>query len=594
MTDHPSALFCRRFVRFGWSASLLVATLLAAVAASATGAAETTPVSVPRFTHPGAGQVCYFLLTDRFANGTAANDTGGIMGGPDISGFDPTRISHYHGGDFAGLTAKLDYLKNLGVTAVWVSPPFRNKPMQLGTAGYHGYWILDFLHVDPHLGSDADFHEFVKQAHARGLKVYLDIIVNHTADVIQYQGGVTTYVPKSAAPYRDASGQPFNEQAVAYNGLNAPEAFPRLSTERSFAYVPVVPSAETNAKNPAWLNNPVYYHNRGNSAFKGENSLHGDFVGLDDVFTEHPDAVRGFIDIYRHWLEDFAVDGFRIDTAKHVNVEFWQAFAPAIRDFARRAGRPGFIQFGEVMDETRNVAFLSEFSNTALLDTTLDFGFMQSAIAYVSKGEPAAAMESIFALDDYYTGPANNVHTTTTFLGNHDLGRFGYFLQRDNPAATPAQLADLVKLGHGLLFLSRGQPVIYYGDEQGMIGLVRTCFPPKRRTSARPSCSRRRGPGPTTSSTNGIRSSSPSTPSRPCALHIPRSVVARRSSGRPRFQACWHFPASSAANASNFLPSSTIPARPRSLRRCRPARRRAPRCSACTTRRTNPRSPLKS
>ena len=441
-----------------------------AAADEAAPASASAPLSVPRFTHPGAGQVCYFLLTDRFANGSTANDTGGLAGGPAASGFDPNKISHYHGGDFAGLTAKLDYLKHLGVTAVWVTPPFRNKAMQLGTAGYHGYWILDFLHVDPHLGSDSDFQEFVKQAHTRGLKVYLDIIVNHTADVIQYQGGVTTYVPKSVAPYRDANGRPFDEQAAAYNGINSPEAFPRLSAERSFAYVPVVPAGEVTAKNPAWLNNPIYYHNRGNSTFNGENSLHGDFVGLDDVFTEQPAVVRGFIEIYRHWLEDVGVDGFRIDTAKHVNVEFWQAFAPAIRDLARRAGRPGFIQFGEVMDETRNVAFLSEFSNTALLDTTLDFGFMQAALAYVSRGEPAAALAEIFALDDYYTGPANNVHTTPTFLGNHDLGRFGYFLQRDNPGATPAQLADLVKLGHGLLFLSRGQPVIYYGDEQGMIG----------------------------------------------------------------------------------------------------------------------------
>jgi glycosidase/predicted alpha/beta superfamily hydrolase len=460
-SDHPMTLKIR-----------LVPGLLASLAAFLLACAEPSApaISVPRFIHPGAGQVCYFLLTDRFANGSPANDTGGISGGPDFSGFDPTRISHYHGGDFTGVTAKLDYLKDLGVTAVWVTPPFRNKAMQSGTAGYHGYWILDFLHVDPHLGTDADFHEFVKQAHARGLKVYLDIIVNHTADVIQYQGGITAYVPKSVAPYRDANGRPFDEQVVAFNGLNSPAAFPRLSAERSFAYVPIVPPAEHDAKNPAWLNNPIYYHNRGNSVFSGENSLHGDFFGLDDVFTEHPEVVSGFVEIYRHWLEEFKVDGFRIDTAKHVNVEFWQAFAPAIRDLARRVGNPGFIQFGEVMDETLDAPFLSEFSHTALLDTTLDFGFMHAALAYVSKEGNAAAVGDFLALDDYYTGPANNVHTTTTFLGNHDLGRFGYFLRRDNPAATPAQLADLVKLGHGLLLLSRGQPVIYYGDEQGMIG----------------------------------------------------------------------------------------------------------------------------
>ena len=427
------------------------------------------PVVVPRFTHPGAGQTFYFVLTDRFANGRTANDRGGLAGGPEQTGFDPTRIGYYHGGDFAGLTARLDYIQGLGATAVWVTPPFRNKPVQLGSAGYHGYWILDFLHVDPHLGTDAEFREFVAQAHARGLKVYLDIIVNHTADVIQYEGGRTDYVSKTVAPYRDATGRPFDEHAVAFNGLNA-AAFPALSAERSFAYTPVVPPAEAAAKNPAWLNDVTHYHNRGNSTFAGESSLDGDFVGLDDLFTEQPAVVRGFIEIYREWIDGFGADGFRIDTARHVNLEFWQVFAPAIREHARRAGRPGFIQFGEVANDTQDVPLLSAFSTTAPLDASLDFGFFRAAQAYVAQGGPAAALAGLFAQDDYYTDHDSNVHTTTTFLGNHDAGRFGYFLQQANPGASREELARLVEFGHALLFLVRGQPVIYYGDEQGMVG----------------------------------------------------------------------------------------------------------------------------
>jgi alpha-amylase len=466
----PTAYLARRL-----SAWLFAAVLLAGLRLSGAGD-EPAPVSVPRYTHPGTGQVIYFLLTDRFANGDPTNDTGGIAGGPEVSGFDPTNAGYFHGGDLVGLIGKLDYIKNLGVTAIWVTPPFRNKVIHSGfggphgywkSAGYHGYWIEDFLHIDPHLGTDADFHEFVKQAHARGLKVILDIVANHTADVIKYKGGKIDYIPKSVAPYRDASGRPFDEQAVAFNGVNSPDAFPPLSVERSFAYVPVVPPEEANVKNPAWLNNPIYYHNRGDSFFDGENSLHGDFGGLDDVFTEHPDVVRGFIEIYRHWVEDFGVDGFRIDTVKHVNIEFWQAFAPAIRDAARRAGRYGFIQFGEAPGRG-NVPFQSEFSLTGGLDAALDFGFMDATIAYAAPTGSAAAMADFLALDDYYTGPASNVHTSTTFLGNHDGGRFAHFLQRDDPKATAGQLADLMKLGHGLLLFSRGQPVIYYGDEQGM------------------------------------------------------------------------------------------------------------------------------
>ena len=457
----------RPFLSF---AHLLLMACLPAVTVFAVPAGEIPPVSVPRFTHPGAGQVFYFVLTDRFANGTPANDTGGIAGGAEQHGFDPTRIGYFHGGDFAGLIARLDYLKHLGATAIWVTPPFRNNPMQLGSAGYHGYWITDFLQIDPHLGTNEDFREFVRQAHVRGLKVYMDIVVNHTADIIHYADGDTTYRDKASVPYRDAQGQPFDDHAFAYNGLNDPATFPPLSAGRSFPHVPVLSGAEKNIKNPAWLNDVTLYHNRGNSTFQGENAIYGDFVGLDDVFTEHPRVVQGFIDVFSHWL-DYGIDGYRIDTVRHVNSEFWQAFSPAIRARARALGRPDFLQFGEAANGAGDPVFLSEFSTgTIPLDTTLDFGFFTAARKFVSQGGNAAALAAFFASDDLYTDHDSNVHSTITFLGNHDAGRFGYFLQQDNPGAQRAQLADLVRLGHGLLLLARGQPVLYYGDEQGMIG----------------------------------------------------------------------------------------------------------------------------
>ncbi len=436
----------------------------------AIAAAETAPIIVPRFTHPGAGQTYYFVLTDRFANGDPANDQGGLSGGADVTGFDPTRISHYHGGDFAGLTARLDYLQNLGVTSVWVTPPFRNKPMQQGTAGYHGYWITDFLAIDPHLGTNDEFRAFVAAAHDRGMRVTMDIIVNHTADVIQLQGDYA-YRPIKDAPYRDAVGQPFDARAVAFNGLNDPAAFPVLAAETSFPYRPWIPAGEETVKSPAWLNDVTLYHNRGNTTFTGENSTHGDFVGLDDLFTEHPRVVRGFIDIFTWWQREFGVDAFRIDTVRHVDTAFWQAFAPAIAAQARELGRPDFVQFAEVYNDAGDPAVLSEFStNTLPIDTTLDFGFFVAARKFVAEGGTAAALADFFARDDHYIDHDSNVHTTTTFLGNHDAGRFAYFLAEANPGASPAQLAALVELGHGLLFFARGQPVIYYGDEQGLIG----------------------------------------------------------------------------------------------------------------------------
>jgi alpha-amylase len=447
--------------------------LLAFVLAGAGMAAGDPPeaVSVPRFTHPGAGQVFYFVMTDRFANGSTANDTGGIAGGPDVSGFDPTRISHYHGGDFVGLTSKLDYIKGLGATAIWITPPFRNKPMQEGTAGYHGYWILDFTAVDPHLGTEAEFREFVEQAHARGLRVYLDIVANHTADVIKYQDGSTRYIDMAHAPYRDAGGRPFDPHVVAFDGLGSGADFPKLSAERSFAHVPVVDPGEAHAKRPEWLNDVTLYHNRGNSTFTGESSMFGDFVGLDDVFTESPRVVRGFIDVYSRWIEAYGIDGYRIDTVKHVNLEFWEAFAPAIRANARALGKPGFFQFGEVADHSGDTALMSEFSTTGNLDAVLDFGFFDGARDFVSRGHDASGLASMFERDAWYTGPAGNAQGETTFISNHDDGRFGYFLKVDNPGADAGRMCDLFLLGQELLLTVRGQPVIYYGDEQGMVGI---------------------------------------------------------------------------------------------------------------------------
>jgi len=450
---------------------LLLAALLAGAGPSRAGAGSPAPVSVPRFTHPGAGQVIYFVLTDRFANGSTANDTGGIAGGPEASGFDPTRISRYHGGDLIGLTSKLDYIKRLGATAIWITPPFTNKPMQGASAGYHGYWILDFTRIDPHLGTSAEFREFVAQAHARGLRVYLDIVVNHTADVIRYADGTTTYRTMAEAPYRDASGRPFDPHEVAYNGVGPSPAFPSLSAERSFAHVPFVPPQEAHSKGPEWLNDVTLYHNRGDSTFKGESALHGDFGGLDDLFTENPAVVRGFIAIYSRWIEDYGIDGYRIDTVKHVNMEFWQAFAPAIREKARELGRPDFLQFGEVGNDSGDAAFMSEFTTTGTLDATIDFGFFKGARDFVSRGHDAAELEGVFAQDDWYTDHDSNAQSLTTFISNHDAGRFAYFLKLDNPLASASQLGDLVLLGHELLMTVRGQPAIYYGDEQGMVGI---------------------------------------------------------------------------------------------------------------------------
>ncbi len=406
----------------------------------------------------------YFLMADRFANGDPANDLGGLTGGRLQTGFDPTDKAFYHGGDLQGLTQKLNYIKGLGTTAIWLTPSFKNRPVQ-GTgsdvsAGYHGYWITDFTQIDPHLGTNQDMEDLIAAAHAKGMKVFFDIITNHTADVISYQEGTYGYVSSATSPYRDANGDVFDPRDVA----GSPD-FPPLDPDVSFPYHPVFPSpADATVKVPAWLNDVTMYHNRGDSTFAGESSEWGDFIGLDDLFTERPEVVDGMIDIYQAWV-DLGIDGFRIDTVKHVNLEFWQKFSPALLDHASQQGNDDFFMFGEVFDG--NPAYLSTFTTDAKLQATLDFGFQARAVPFAQGAEPTK-LADFYALDDYYTDTDSNAYQLPTFLGNHDMGRVAKMLQ--GASADDAELLARVRLANDLLYLTRGQPVVYYGDEQGFIG----------------------------------------------------------------------------------------------------------------------------
>ncbi len=210
----------------------------------------------------------YFVMADRFANGTAANDEGGLTGGRLETGFDPTSKAFYHGGDLAGIIDKLDYIEDLGTTAIWMTPSFKNRPVQGSpgkeSAGYHGYWITDFTTIDPHLGTNADLKRLIDAAHARGMKVFFDIITNHTADVLDYPDrhvGTPSefYVSKETSPYRDAAGVAFDDRDYASGST-----FPEIDAATSFPYQPVVPPGRRErVKTPAWLNDPTMYHNRG-------------------------------------------------------------------------------------------------------------------------------------------------------------------------------------------------------------------------------------------------------------------------------------------------------------------------------------------
>jgi alpha-amylase len=478
----------------GVPARLLALIAVAAVAAAAcTGPAgvttsttgPTTTVTVPSTTappaptdlvaeparHPMTGRLVYFVMPDRFENGDPSNDTGGLDpgAGPLVHGHLPERTGWYHGGDLVGLTSRLDYLAGLGVSAIWITPPFVNRTVQgNGTiegssAGYHGYWQIDWSRIDPHLGSDADMLAFIEAAHERSMLVIFDIVANHTGDVITFDEGRFTYIGTTAAPFLDASGRPFDPGEMA----GSPD-FPELDPAISFPYTPTFAAPEdATVKSPEWLNDVTLYHNRGNSTFQGESSLFGDFFGLDDLFSQHPRVIEGMIELYSDVIRRYPVDGFRVDTAKHVHDEFWAAFVPAIRKAAADAGREDFFVFAEVFGE--DPIFNSRYSTVLGFDSVLDFQFDGAVRRYVLGGD-AGFLAQAFDADDWYTDEDSNASMLVKFLGNHDLGRLGYFVSVGSPGASDEVKLTRMQLALDLMFLSRGVPLVYYGDEQGFTG----------------------------------------------------------------------------------------------------------------------------
>ncbi|WP_081913823.1 pullulanase-type alpha-1,6-glucosidase [Glycomyces sp. NRRL B-16210] len=404
----------------------------------------------------------YFVMTDRFADGDPSNNTGGLAGDALTTGYDPTQRMFYQGGDLAGVEQRLDYIEGLGTTAIWLTPVVVNQPVQVSDswtgAGYHGYWGTDFTAVDPHLGDDEELQSLIDAAHDRGIAIYLDIVVNHTADVIEYAEDASTYVPKQDSPYTDVDGRPFEDANYA-----ASEEFPAVDASSS-PYTPVLEAGEERVKSPDWLNDPAMYHNRGDSTYTGESSTYGDFAGLDDLWTERPEVVDGWIDVYADWIADSGVDGFRIDTVKHVNLEFWPQFLAGVREAADANGID-FFAFGEVY--SGDPAYTSAFVRQADLDAVLDFGFHGAATGFATGSAGAQGLGTLYASDPLFTTAGTDALAMPTFVSNHDIGRVGRTIAETTAEDT---WTDRAILAHQLMFLTRGQPVVYYGDEQGFTG----------------------------------------------------------------------------------------------------------------------------
>ena len=404
-------------------------------------------------------EVFYFVLPDRFHNGDTSNDLGAAAGDKKRAlsrgGLDKSHKGMYHGGDIAGLTEKLPYLDNMGISAIWLTPVLRNQAVQADSAGYHGYWILDFTEIDPHLGSNDDLKTFINQAHKRNIKVFFDIITNHTADVIKYKechgdDGLAWLVKGNNCPYKSLAQLANNDN-----------------------YTPIIPKGNEHLKSPGWLNDIKLYHNQGDSHWAGESALRGDFSGLDDIDTSNSTVVNGMIDIYKAIIDEFKPDGFRIDTVKHVNMAFWQKFSPALIAHAKSLGINNFFMYGEVY--SFEPEFLSRYITQGNIQSVLDFALQQALANTLVKQQGTNVLAKLFAQDHLYQSPDSSIENTNAnhlvnFTGNHDMGRFAYLLKESKHNYSEAEKVQRYLLAHAMIYFSRGVPVIYYGDEQGFVG----------------------------------------------------------------------------------------------------------------------------
>lgn len=385
-------------------------------------------------------QVIYFVMTDRFDDGDPTNNELGA------DEYDPKRNSHYSGGDLRGLSRRLDYIRGLGATAVWLTPPVANQwhdPLAQYT-GYHGYWAENFKKVDRHLGTLADYRRLSRELHRRGMYLVQDIVLNHTGNFFDYAGGWDVHDPtRFYTPNRDS--RPVAAPTQHPFELNDPR---RAADRRAGIY--------------HWTPGVVDYKDP-------RQELDFQMSGLDDLNTDNPVVRRALRDSYGHWIRAAGVDAFRVDTAFYVPPDLFRDFlrakdpkAPGMFEVARGTGRHGFHVFGEgfgidqPFDDKQALKierYMTDAAGKPLMPGMLNFPLYGAIGDVFARGRPTAELayriERTMAL---HARP----HLMPTFVDNHDVDRF---LAGGSEAALRQSLLAI--------FTLPGIPTVYYGTEQG-------------------------------------------------------------------------------------------------------------------------------
>ena len=358
--------------------------------------------------------VIYFAVTDRFFDGDASNNDAYGVGDYNTG---KKGGSSYHGGDFAGLNQKLDYLKDLGVNTIWITPIVENikedqhdKETDTATYGYHGYWASDFTKLNGHLGTEEQFEALLEVAHSKDMKIMVDVVLNHAGygtedhfnDILMDADG------KKISMIRDDS-----------NTISGDDKYDALS-------------------------------------------------GLPDFVTENKAVTDQLVAWQTGWMSKYSIDYYRVDTVKHVETTTWAAFKNSLTKV-----NPDFKMIGEYSGAgyANNAGELG----TGTMDALLDFDFNDFAQNFVT-GNISSVENSL----QKRNSAINNTATMGSFLSSHDEDTLQYKLVSESKISEE-EAYNLMKVAATLQITAKGQPVIYYGEEIGQGGANNWPFQTNRR-----------------------------------------------------------------------------------------------------------------
>lgn len=343
-------------------------------------------------------ETLYPIVVDRFNRGEGAKPYG-----------DPKSGVSRHGGNLRGVIEKLDYIAGSGATTIIVSPLTMSVP-----EAYHGYAPVHFLAVDPHFGTMADFKELVAKAHAKGLRVVLDWVVNHSGPVFEYSDGKTQWT---------GDGKP---GPVEWTRTLKPVEL----TEDDFSRRRVITDWNDNTQATQGDFPPNYRH----------------------FATDRPETQQKLIHIAQWWMKETDIDGLRLDAVRHVAPGFLPVFSAAVRDYAGKLGKKNFLLLGE--NSTGVDAELKPYLENRALDTLYNYPEFRRTNYAIHGQAPTRDLENSLNASKSALGAAAG--RLTRFVDLHDVYRF---LLSDTPL-------ELLKAALAYAMLSTGIPLVYAGTEQ--------------------------------------------------------------------------------------------------------------------------------